>query len=90
MLHIYFKKISLSNLLHGILDFNHLTGPNYMDWLRNLRIILTTEKITYVLDIVLHMPEEGASEDEITCYMKYIDDSTLAQCYILDFMTLEL
>ncbi|KAJ8478076.1 hypothetical protein OPV22_021803 [Ensete ventricosum] len=35
-------------------------------------------------------PGEGASKDEIACYVKYIDDSTLAKCYILVSMTLEL
>ena len=82
--------MSHSNPLHDILDFNHLTSPNYTDWLRNLRIILMIEKITYVLDTVMLMPKEGASEDEIACYMKYIYDFTLAQCYMLGSLTLEL
>ena len=70
--------MSLSNPLRDILDVNHLTGPNYTDWLCNLRIILTVEKIAYVLDTVMPTPEKWASEDEIACYVKYIDDSTLA------------
>ena len=82
--------MSLSNPLRGILDVNRLTGPNYTDWLRNLRIVLTAEKIVYVLDTVMPTPEEGASEDEIARYVKYIDDSTLAQCYMLGSMTPEL
>ncbi|RWV91776.1 hypothetical protein GW17_00045905 [Ensete ventricosum] len=57
--------MSLTNPLHGILDANRLTGPNYTDWLRNLRIILTTEKITYVLDIIVPTLEEGASKDKV-------------------------
>ena len=79
--------MSLSNPLRGILDVNRLTGPNYTDWLRNLRIVLIAEKIVYVLDIVMPTPEEGANEDEIARYVKYIDDSTLAQCYMLGSMT---
>ena len=67
----------LSNPLHGILDVNYLIGPNYTDWLRNLRIVLTAEKIAYVLDIVMPKPEEEASKDEIALYMKFIDDFTL-------------
>ena len=55
--------MSLSNPLHGILDVNRLTGPNYTDWLRNLRIVLTAEKIMYILDIVMPTPEEGTSEE---------------------------
>ena len=47
------------------------------------------EKIAYILDIVMPTPKKGASEDEITRYMKYIDDSTLALYYMLGSMTLE-
>ena len=64
--------MSLSNPLRGILDVKRLTGPNYTDWLRNLRIVLTVEKIMYVLDTMMPTPEEGASENEIARYMKYI------------------
>ena len=42
------------------------------------------EKITCVLDTVMHMPKEGANEDEIPRCVKYIEDSTLAQCYMLE------
>ena len=84
MLHLLFvRNISLSNPLYKILDVNHLTSPNYINWLHKLRIILTTEKLMYVLNIVMPTLEEGASEVEIARYMKYIDDSTLAQCYML-------
>ena len=53
-------------------------------------IVLMAKKITYVLDTVMPMPEEGASKDEIAHYVKYIYDSTLAQCYMLGSMTPEL
>ena len=82
--------MSLSNPLRGILDVNRLTGPNYTDWLRNLRIVFTVEKIAYILDIVMPTPEEGTSEDEIARCVKYINDSTLTQCYMLGSMTPEL
>lgn len=72
-----FQKTLLSNPLRGILDVNRLISPNYTDLFRNFRIILTTEKIVYVLNTVIPTPEEGANEDEIAHYMKYIDDSTL-------------
>ncbi|MQL99994.1 hypothetical protein Taro_032711, partial [Colocasia esculenta] len=49
------RKMSLANPLRSILDANRLTGPNYIDWLWNLRIVLTMEKIAYVLDEI--MPE---------------------------------
>ncbi|URE11047.1 hypothetical protein MUK42_18867 [Musa troglodytarum] len=65
--------MSLSNPLHGILDANRLTGPNYMDWLHNLRIVLTTEKIMYILDTMIPTPNEGASEDEIARYVTLLE-----------------
>lgn len=48
----FFNKFMMSsqNLLFFILDQNKLTGTKYHDWLRNLKIILNSEKITYVLE----------------------------------------
>ena len=55
--------------LGGILDANKLTGLNYIDWLRNLRIILTQEKVSYILDTpALVSLGEDASEEERTTY----------------------
>ena len=36
--------------LRSILDAHKLTGPNYADWLLNLRIVLKIEKLEYVID----------------------------------------
>ncbi|KAL8134571.1 hypothetical protein AgCh_009553 [Apium graveolens] len=43
-----------------ILDAHKLTGPNFADWLRNLRIVLRVEKPEYVLDSP--KPTEPASD----------------------------
>ena len=32
-----------------ILEQHRLTGPNFVDWLRNLKVVLAYEKILYVL-----------------------------------------
>lgn len=82
--------MSPTNPLHGILDVNRPTSPNYTDWFRNLRIILMALKIAYVLDVIMPKPEEGASEKKIASYKKYVDDFTIAQCYMLASMTPEL
>ena len=37
------------NPLARILDDNQLIGPNYVDWKRNLMIVLLADKIGYVL-----------------------------------------
>ena len=57
--------MSLANPLHGILDANKLTGPNFMDWYQNLRIVLTAEKIAYVLEEIVLEPSERASEEDV-------------------------
>ena len=53
--------------LQEILDFNKLIGLNYVDWLRNLKIVLTQEKLSYILNIP--EPQEvgdDATEDEVS------------------------
>ena len=50
--------------LRLLIESNKLTGPNFLDWLRNLRIVLKSEKISYVLDEALPNPSAAnASED---------------------------
>ena len=73
---LFSENIALKSFTWHV-DVNRLTSPNYMNWLRNLRIVLIVEKIVYILDTMIPMPEEGESEDEIASYVKYIDDSTL-------------
>ena len=42
--------MSSSNPLAHVLESNHLIGTNFKDWLRNLKIVLISEKWEYVLD----------------------------------------
>ena len=57
--------------LRGILDVNKLTGPKYVDLLRNLRIVLTQEKVSYILDTpaVDSLGEDAFEEDRVTYKM---------------------
>ena len=41
--------MSLTNPLCGIMDANNLTGLNFTNWPRNLKILLKSECIAYVL-----------------------------------------
>ncbi|KZV25649.1 hypothetical protein F511_32062 [Dorcoceras hygrometricum] len=41
---------SIKNPLAAILDSNKFTGLNYQDWLRNLKIVLASEKLLYTLE----------------------------------------
>ena len=38
------------NPLAKSLDENQISGPNYVDWKRNLIIVLTADKIAHVLN----------------------------------------
>ena len=48
--------------LRSILEKDRLNHNNFMDWYRNLRIVLKQEKLSYVLDD--HIPDEPDMEDE--------------------------
>ena len=77
--------------LHGILDANKLIGSNYVNWMRNLRIILIQEKVSYILDI--SAPDsinEGATEEEKATYKMWQDDSVTVKCIMLASMSNEL
>ena len=61
--------IASSLSLRDILDANKLTEPNHVDWLKNLRIILTQEKVSYILDTPApDSLREDAFEEERTTY----------------------
>ena len=55
--------------LQEILNSNKLTDLNYVDWLRNLKIVLTQKKLFYILDVP--EPQEvgdDAMEEEVSTY----------------------
>ena len=83
--------MSSTNPLRGIMDANHLTSTNFTDWLTNLKILLKSEGIAYVLkgDGPIE-PASDASEDEVWEYQKWQEDSTMVQCYMLPSMCTEL
>ena len=59
-----------------------------MDWLRNLRIVLRAEKITYVLDTPLPVsPSVDASVGDQIAYQKHLNDSIIAACIMLASMS---
>ena len=77
--------------LRSILDGNKLTGPNYIDWLRNLKIVISQEKLFYILDTPTLEPlEEDSSQEEKTTYKMWQNDSLTVKCIILASMTNEL
>ena len=74
--------------LWGILDSNKLIGLNYVDWLRNLKIMLTQKKLSYILDV--SEPQEigdDAIEEEISTYRMWKNDHLIIECIILASMS---
>ncbi|KAL6339057.1 hypothetical protein AAG906_024208 [Vitis piasezkii] len=57
------------NPLANILTQNKLEGPNYVDWKRNLDILLTAEEYKFVLNEVCpEKPGESATQDQIKAH----------------------
>ena len=74
-----YKMTVAKNPLAAILDTNRLTGPNYVDWLRNLKLVLASEDLLYVLDGEIPAePAEDAPEAEKTAFQKWKKDETKA------------
>jgi len=77
--------------LRSILDREKLSGTNFMDWYRNLRIVLKQEKKEYVLEEPYpDDPGANASEADRRAYEKHCDDSVDVSCLMLATMSLEL
>ena len=57
-----------SNPLAIILDQNRLTGLNFIDWIRNVKVVLASEKILYVLEQSLPgpLPENTSQKVKVT------------------------
>jgi hypothetical protein len=70
-----------------ILQKDKLNGTNFMDWIRNLRIILHTEKKKEVLDTPLpEKPNENATLAEKNAYKKAWDVDHEVGCLMLACM----
>ncbi|XP_045791726.1 uncharacterized protein LOC123886456 [Trifolium pratense] len=80
-----------NNILRSILEKDKLNETNFLDWHRNLRIVLKHEKKLYVLDGPV--PEEapdGATRDERDAYNRHVNDAIEVSCIMLATMTAEL
>ncbi|KAJ8755505.1 hypothetical protein K2173_019303 [Erythroxylum novogranatense] len=77
--------------LRSIMDANKLTGPNFSDWLRNLKIVLRQEKKLYILDNELPPePAQDATNEDWEYYQSHIDDNEQVTCVMLASMSPEL
>ena len=74
-----------SNLsLRSILEKDKLNGTNFLDWYRNLRIVLKQERKEHVLDQpVPNEPAANALKAQKDAYSKHVNDSVDVTCLML-------
>lgn len=64
---------------------------NFLDWHRNLRIVIKHEKKLYVLEQQLpEPPTDTTSKADWDAYMKHLDDIMYVTCLMLATMILKL
>ena len=74
----------------SIMDANILSEPNFLDWLKNLRIVLKKERLTYVIvEQLLESPTADAPESVQRAYHKRFVDSVRAGLIIHTSMSPE-
>nr|GFA40748.1 hypothetical protein [Tanacetum cinerariifolium] len=76
--------------LLSILGKETLTGPNYMDWMRNLRFTLRYENKEYVFDEQIPTINDDSTHDEIEAHQKHYDDANKVSCIMASSMSPEL
>ncbi|KAK2382606.1 hypothetical protein QL285_070128 [Trifolium repens] len=83
---------SSNNILRSILEKEKLSGNNFLDWHRNLRIVLKNEKNLYVLEepVPEEAPASSATRAEKDAYKKHVDDTLEVSCLMLATMNSEL
>jgi hypothetical protein len=77
--------------LRSVLEKEKLNGTNFIDWYRNLRIVLRQEKAEYVLEEPYpdDLPD-NADESERVAYEKHTNDSINVSCLMLVTMSPDL
>ncbi|KAJ9545615.1 hypothetical protein OSB04_025322 [Centaurea solstitialis] len=83
---------STNNLsLRSILEKDKLTGPNFLDWERNLMIVLRHERKWYVLEEPLgEAPPANAPAAARNAHKKHLDDLLDVACLMLATMSPDL
>ena len=72
----------------SIMDANKLTEPNFLDWLKNLRIVLKRERLVYALvEPLPQSPVANAPERVQRAYQKRLIDSVRTGLIILTSMS---
>ena len=81
-----------SNPLTRLLDSNKLTGTeNFHDWELNLKLILESEKLSYVVDNPLPIDIDPTSNpEEHVTFNKWKDDNLKVKSYMLGSVSTDL
>jgi hypothetical protein len=72
-----------------LLEKEKLNGVNFMDWYRNLRIVLKQEKTEYVLSEPEDLPD-GSSATDHRAYENHCDDAFNVSSLMLTTMSPDL
>ena len=82
-------KINIS--LCSTFDTNKLTGPNFLDWYQNVRIILNQRRRLYVLkNSIPHVFVEDANNEVMTEYQCHVDKNKQLTYIMIASMSIEL
>ncbi|KAG8490844.1 hypothetical protein CXB51_014047 [Gossypium anomalum] len=77
--------------LRSVLEKDKLNGLNFLDWFRNLRIVLKQERKLYVIEKpLLDEPLANASRADKDAYRKHLDEMVDVGCLMLATMNPEL
>nr|GEV68600.1 hypothetical protein [Tanacetum cinerariifolium] len=76
--------------LLSVLRRKRLTGPNYMDWMRNLMFTLRYENKEYVLDEQIPTINDDSTQKKIEAHKKHYDDANKVSCIMASSMSPEL
>ncbi|KAK8562296.1 hypothetical protein V6N12_010380 [Hibiscus sabdariffa] len=93
-LHVEPSRFQMANntiSLRSLLEKEKLNGINFLDWFRNLRIVLKQERKEYVIEeAVPNDPGPNASRADKDKFKKHMDDMVDVGCLMLATMTPEL
>lgn len=93
---LFFEFYITLNTSDIIFAINHWQGEKiwnkFMDWHRNLRILLKQEKKLYVLEtfVLEEEPTSSAPNAKRNAYNKHVDDALVTSCFMLATMNYEL
>ena len=77
--------------ISALLEKYMLTGSNFIDWLWNVRIVLHTESLPYILDgPIPNLPSDEAPQKEHDAFDKYMSQQAQVQGILLASMSSEL